>query len=271
MAPFTVGTKRVNVVQWHEYQQKKLVVLHGFTGTAQGWSDLAEQLTDVHVIAIDMMGHGQSEVPTDTKDYEMAIQIEVIREVLKLLHIQQFFLLGYSMGGRIALSYAVKYPQQIKKLLLESASPGLKDESSRQERITADNALADFIEHEGIEAFVKRWENIPLFATQKILPAEVQEKIRAERLSQQPSGLANSLRGIGTGRMPSVWAQLATLPMPVHILVGELDLKFINIANEMKMYIQNVEITEFLGCGHTIHVENLWQFATIVKESISKQ
>ena len=269
MATITCLNRIVNVEQWHERMPKKLVCLHGFTGTASSWEELAQQLPDVHVIAIDLIGHGMSDVPQNASDYEMSVQLQLLHEVFQRLQLDRFTLLGYSMGGRVALSYAVQYPEQIEKLLLESASPGLVDEGARQERIVADNALADFIEREGLEAFVEKWANIPLFETQKQLPQHMQHAIRTERLSQQPLGLANSLRGIGTGRMPAVWDQLITLPMPVHLLVGELDIKFVNIAHEMKKQITNAQITQFLGCGHTIHVENLPQFATIVKESIS--
>lgn len=269
MATITCLNRIVNVEQWHESKPKKLVCLHGFTGTAKGWAEFAKQLPDVHVIAIDVIGHGQSDVPQSPTDYEMNVQLQLLHEVLQQLQLESFSLLGYSMGGRIALSYAVQHPQQIDQLILESASPGLVDETTRAERIAADNALADFIEQQGVEAFVERWENIPLFETQKRLPQQIQQEIRTERLSQQPKGLANSLRGIGTGMMPSVWDQLETLPMPVHLFVGQLDTKFVNIANEMKKRMPNAQITQFLDCGHTIHVENLPQFATIVEELIS--
>ncbi|MER2000215.1 MAG: 2-succinyl-6-hydroxy-2,4-cyclohexadiene-1-carboxylate synthase, partial [Lysinibacillus sp.] len=267
MVAITCLNRTVNIEQWHENNDTKLVCLHGFTGTAKSWGELAHYLPDVHVIAIDLIGHGMSDVPENASEYEMNVQLQLLEQVFQQLKLDRFTLLGYSMGGRIALSYAVQHPTRVEQLLLESASPGLVEESERQARIVSDHALADFIEREGLEAFVEKWANIPLFETQKQLPKDVQQGIRTERLSQHPLGLANSLRGIGTGRMPSVWNQLSTISMPVHLLVGELDVKFVKIANEMKKQIANVQITQFLGCGHTIHVENLPQFATIVKES----
>lgn len=269
MAAITVANRTVNVEQWHTDKPNKLVVLHGFTGSAKGWESFARLLPDVHVIAIDLVGHGQSDAPAEPAQYEMAVQLQLIDEVVKALTISSFSLLGYSMGGRIAISYAVNYPHKVKKLLLESASPGLKDEQSRVQRIASDNELADFIEQQGVERFVERWENIPIFATQKQLPMETQQQIRQERLQQRPHGLANSLRGIGTGKMPSVWEKLSQLTMPVHLLVGEQDAKFVEIAENIQYYVQHARITQFQRCGHTIHVEILPQFATIVKESIS--
>ena len=269
MATIEVNDRFVNVEQWHREASKTLVLLHGFTGTARSWGKLAKMLPDVHVIALDMVGHGASDIPQDASLYEMDIQLQLVHETLQQLGVKQFSLLGYSMGGRIALSYAERYPQHIDKLLLESASPGLMDEVQRMERRRADNELANLIGQQGIEAFVDKWENIPLFATQKLLPENIQQQIREERLHQSALGLANSLRGIGTGMMPSVWHKLNDLQMPVYLLVGELDEKFVNIAKQMKKSLQNAQITQFPGCGHAIHVENLAHFATIVKESIS--
>ena len=269
MAKIIVDDRFVNVEQWHEGAKTTLVVLHGFTGTAKSWEGLANLLPDVHVVAIDLIGHGESDKPIDPKLYEMDVQLQLLHATFQQLNLEKFYLLGYSMGGRIALSYATRYKEQIVKLLLESASPGLKIEEERMARIVSDEALAQFIEEKGIEAFVDKWENIPLFATQKLLPFETQQAIHIERLSQSPTGLANSLRGIGTGKMPSLWNVLETLPMHVHLLVGTLDKKFVGIAAKMQKQLENTQITQFDGCGHTIHVENLTQFATIVKESIS--
>lgn len=269
MATITVGERFVNIEQWHEGAETTLVVLHGFTGTAKSWHALAQRLPDVHVVAVDLIGHGASDIPETPQLFEMDVQLQLLHDTFEKLQLSHFALLGYSMGGRIALSYAARYPQQIRKLLLESSSPGLKTEQERLARVTSDEELAQFIETAGITAFVDKWENIPLFVSQKKLPINIQQAIREERLSQSTLGLANSLRGIGTGKMPSLWDVLSMLPMPVHLFVGQLDKKFVGIAQQMQNQLANAEITEFIGCGHAIHVENLPQFATIVKESIS--
>ncbi|MER2116248.1 MAG: 2-succinyl-6-hydroxy-2,4-cyclohexadiene-1-carboxylate synthase, partial [Solibacillus isronensis] len=176
---------------------------------------------------------------------------------------------GYSMGGRVALSYAVRYPSGIEHLILESASPGLMDEEQRTIRKQADDTLAEKILANGIESFVNKWENIPLFASQKSLPAEVQQEIRSERIQQREIGLANSLRGMGTGVMPELWSKLNTLTMPVTLVTGKLDEKFIQLNNEMQERIEKANHLIIPAVGHAIHVENPTKFATIVKETIS--
>ena len=173
------------------------------------------------------------------------------------------------MGGRIALSYAIKYPGRVQTLILESASPGLRTEQERNVRKKADDELANKIEANGVTSFVNAWENIPLFASQKQLPPYNQQAIREERLRQKEQGLANSLRGIGTGMMPQVWSKLHVLSMPVTLITGALDTKFVDIAREMTMFIQKVRHLIVNDVGHAIHVENPSEFATIVKDTIS--
>ena len=263
--------KGINVYYriWNETSEHTIVMLHGFTGSAHTWEPIARQLSGFRVIAVDCIGHGKTDCPIDVSLYEMEHQINVLEEVCRQLQLDSFSLVGYSMGGRIALSYAVKYPQRINALLLESASPGLKTEEERIARRKADCQLADKIEANGIESFVKAWENIPLFTTQKRLPESVQHEIRKERLGQCANGLANSLRGMGTGKMPTLWERLKELQMPVILLTGKLDGKFENIAREMTALNKKVQHLTVNDVGHAIHVENPSEFATIIEEKIS--
>lgn len=259
----------VHVETWHNEQAETIVMLHGFTGSTKTWQQVAEQLPQYRVIAIDCIGHGQTESPNEYILYKMDHQLAVLEEVFATFQLNNFTLVGYSMGGRIALSYAVKYPTRVRNLILESASPGLKTAEERKVRKEADDALANKIQLNGVASFVNAWENIPLFASQKRLPQHLQQAIRKERLHQNAQGLANSLRGIGTGMMPPLWEKLHTLEMPVTFITGALDTKFVDIAREMTRFTQNVRHLIVNDVGHAIHVENPSEFATIVKETIS--
>lgn len=269
MAFLKVKGLNVHVQVWNELSEQTIVMIHGFTGSTHTWEPVASQLSGFRVVAIDCIGHGETDSPVDTALYEMEHQVEVLEEICKQMQLASFNLLGYSMGGRIALSYAVKYPERIETLILESASPGLKSEEERTARKQGDNVLANKIEANGIKSFVDAWENIPLFASQKRLPASVQQEIRKERLQQCELGLANSLRGMGTGVMPALWDRLAELRMPVILITGELDVKFERIAREMTASFKKVRHLSVNDVGHAIHVENPSKFATIIKETIS--
>lgn len=271
MARFTVKGLEVHVDQWNNNAQQTIVFLHGFTGSTNTWKNVVSQLpSTIRCIAVDLIGHGKTAAPATVESYSMAFQVELLHELFHHLQLDTFSLAGYSMGGRVALSYAVHYPSGIEHLLLESASPGLLDAQQRSTRKQTDEALAEKILAHGIEAFVNRWENIPLFASQKNLSSEVQHEIRYERMQQRETGLANSLRGMGTGVMPALWGEpLTKLTMPVTLVTGQLDEKFVQLNNEMQKQIKKANHLIIPAVGHAIHVENPTKFATIVKETIS--
>lgn len=246
-----------------------IVLLHGFTGSLHTWDEVLQEMPkSLNFVLVDLIGHGETDAPADVASYTMESQIDVLHGLCTVLQLPSFYLLGYSMGGRVALSYTVSYPEMVKQLILESASPGLDDEEARHARTIADEKLADKIEIHGIANFVSDWENIPLFASQKRLPEQKQKLIREERLHQKALGLANSLRGMGTGVMPSVWHALPNLSMPITLVTGGLDKKFITLAEKMVACNQNIRHITTSNVGHAIHVENPQKFATIVKEII---
>jgi len=174
------------------------------------------------------------------------------------------------MGGRIALAYTHRYPKRVSSLILESASAGIKHESERLERQEADSKLSERIIREGIPLFVEFWENIALFNSQKRLSTEVRSAVREERLGQNVTGLANSLMGIGTGIQPSYWDKLHTVNIPVLLITGEIDTKFVNIAQEMLQYFPLAKHRTIKDAGHAIHVEKPTLFATMVKEHVTQ-
>lgn len=248
-----------------------IVFLHGFTGSTETWNDISSLLDGkFRAVAIDLIGHGKSQVFKDPDRYSMVEQVEDLEMLFNELSLRNFTLVGYSMGGRVALAYTAKYPGRVSSLILESASPGLQTEAERNERRQADRKLAEKITEEGLVAFIDFWEKIPLFASQKKLSAEKQLAIREERLGQSVIGLSNSLIGIGTGSQASYWDALSLLQLPVLLITGELDIKFVSIAREMKKSLPSARHQIIKGNGHAIHVENPISFATMIGEYIIK-
>ncbi|SFM48233.1 2-succinyl-6-hydroxy-2,4-cyclohexadiene-1-carboxylate synthase [Gracilibacillus orientalis] len=244
---------------------KPVVLLHGFTGSVQTWQSMRPFFPDHQLIVIDLPGHGH----TSTKVKSMADCCNDLYKIFSQLALRQVDLVGYSMGGRTALSFACHYPAVVRTLTLESASPGLVSEADRKARKQKDQELADYICGHSLEAFVEKWENIPLFASQKQLSLEIQEKVRQERLSQSKEGLSHSLLTMGTGMMPSCWNQLDQLKMPVLLVVGEWDGKFVKINEQMEKSISNCQLEIIDQAGHAIHVEQTQIFGTIVEKFIS--
>jgi 2-succinyl-6-hydroxy-2,4-cyclohexadiene-1-carboxylate synthase len=244
-----------------------IVFLHGFTGDVTTWYVCKKIFPNHQLIFVDLIGHGKTESPLDMTRYRMDEVVQDLREMMGKLQIEQTHLVGYSMGGRVALSFAITYPQCIKTLILESSSPGLKTEAEREERKKADEKLANYILENGMETFVNYWENIPLFQSQKILPSKIKEKIRKQRLQNNPIGLANSLIGMGTGVQPSWWgAPLQRISAPMLLICGELDKKFCQMAKEMERFIPIARTHIVPSAGHAIHVEQPRIFGKIVSE-----
>src|SRR6266704_3892531 len=243
-----------------------LVLLHGFTGSAAGWGHQMDTLADygLQIIALDLLGHGQSDAPEDAKRYSIeCCQKDILAALQELgVHKGQAIILGYSMGGRIALYTALS--GFFRALILESASPGLEDNAEREERRTSDEALAASIEHEGVPAFIERWEHLPLFASQRTLPFECSEALHRQRLQNNATGLAQSLRGVGTGVQPSLYAQLPTLHIPVLLIAGELDTKFTTIAKHMAQALPQSQLHIIPAAGHTVHLEQPQLFTSLV-------
>lgn len=245
-----------------------VVLLHGFTSTVQTWNAVSEELKQNYtVIAIDLPGHGKTVTPDRTMN-ECCTDIAFI---LQSLHYTCVHMIGYSMGGRVALSFAHRFPNLVASLTLESASPGLRTEKERLERKSKDEKIARTIEEEGIYSFVSYWESIPLFASQQSLPQETQIAIQAERLSQKETGLAMSLREMGTGSQPSLWNKLHTFEMPTLLLVGEYDHKFVEINTEMAKKIPNTTIACIKESGHTVHVEQPDTFLEHIQQFLEQQ
>jgi 2-succinyl-6-hydroxy-2,4-cyclohexadiene-1-carboxylate synthase len=245
-----------------------LVLLHGFTGSAAGWGRHLDVFATcgLRVIALDMLGHGQSDAPEDPQRYSREHCQQDILSALGMLGVGkgEAMLLGYSMGGRIALYMA--FSDFFRALILESASPGVADPKEREQRRISDEMLAASIEREGIEAFVERWERLPLFASQVHLPKEVREALRTQRLCNCARGLEHSLRGVGIGVQPALHAQLPILHIPVLLIAGELDTKFCAIARQMAQTLPQAQLCIVPGAGHIVHLEQPEVFDTVVKD-----
>ncbi|MFN2173691.1 MAG: 2-succinyl-6-hydroxy-2,4-cyclohexadiene-1-carboxylate synthase [Candidatus Promineifilaceae bacterium] len=255
----------INNLEYNFHRQGKgspLVLLHGFTGCGQSWKNLDDSISSqVRCITLDLPGHGQTESSSKPERYAIERTAEDVIALADELDLERFSLLGYSMGGRLALYLAIHYPERINALILESASPGIADLDERKKRQEWDYALAERIESEGIRSFVDWWEKLPLFASQTAVLEERRARLRQERLNNNISGLANSLRGMGTGSQPSLWSKLPDLELPTMLLCGELEEKYVRINREMAKAIPNSKLVIFQDAGHNIHFEQPEAFA----------
>ncbi|MBS4191801.1 2-succinyl-6-hydroxy-2,4-cyclohexadiene-1-carboxylate synthase [Bacillus sp. FJAT-49705] len=267
---YVINGIRYHVEIWGNPIGQPLLLLHGFTGNGASWRQFETQWKDhSYVISVDIIGHGQTDSPKELQKYDIESAASDLHTLLEVMKIEQTDLLGYSMGGRLALTFALKYPEKVRKLILESSSPGLETDMEREDRRLQDEKLAVRIREHGIEKFVDYWENIPLFESQKRLPEIIRRKLRMERLRNTTLGLMNSLKGMGTGSQPSWWGHLEQLKAPALFITGRIDEKFCLITEKMQKKVKYAKSITVDDCGHAIHVEKPEIFGTIVSEFLS--
>jgi 2-succinyl-6-hydroxy-2,4-cyclohexadiene-1-carboxylate synthase len=234
---------------------ESLVLLHGFTQTGASWAGVATALAERYrPLAPDLRGHGSA---SDA----VPVALDAVLGDISALAAPSFTLVGYSMGGRIAVHAALAMPERIDRLVLIGASPGIADARERAARCDADERLAQEIGRGSIEQFACRWARTPVLAGQ---PPAVAAAAHADRLRSTPEGLARALRGLGTGALPSLWDRLGELAMPVILIVGERDAKFTDLAERMSAAIDGAQVAIVPGLGHAVHLERPAQVAAII-------
>lgn len=245
--------------------KQPIIFLHGFSGSSTDWLEILPDIhSDFSPIAIDLIGHGKSSSPSEKSDYTVQAIIEQINFLLKHLKIENPVFVGYSMGGRAVLSYTVNNLNVPKALILESSTPGIDNNEEKNKRIFSDNDLSEKILESGIQWFSEYWKNIPLFESQKKLSNELHQKIKKEKLSQNPAGLALSLQGFGTGKMPSMWNQLKKIKQKTLLITGSLDEKFSKINKTVNEQLTDSEHKIIRNAGHNTHLEKPEEFTILV-------
>ena len=248
-----------------------LLLLHGFTGSAAGWAPQIEAFAGrARIVAVDLLGHGRSDAPADPRRYRIERAGEDIVGVLDRLGLRRTTVLGYSMGGRLGMWLATAAPDRVGALILDSASPGLRDPAQRRAREVDDARLATTIERDGIAAFVAHWERLSMFATQAGLPEAVRRSVRAQRLQHTAIGLANSLRGMGQGVQPPLHDRLPQLRIPTLLIAGAFDPAYCAHAREMSTLIPGARLAIVPDAGHAVHLEQPDAFCRLVLDFLDE-
>lgn len=234
-----------------------VMVLHGFTGSARAMDPLTERLAAAlpgRIVCPDLIGHGNSEAPEDLDLYRVEAMAGQVAALADAVGWDTFHLVGYSMGGRVALTLGCAEPQRLRSLCLIGATAGIADPEQRRQRVQADDARAQRI-LDDFGAFVDEWMANPLFAGQTALGDTHMRTGRDQRLASNPAGLARSLQAGGTGSMTPLHDRLGGCEVPTLALAGAHDTKFGVIAEQLVAALPDCAAASIIGAGHAAHLE----------------
>ena len=240
-----------------------VTMLHGFTQSGRSWQEVIAKMPEGRQwILPDLRGHGDTRVRPGAA-HSMDACTADLEMLWDHLGVQRTHLVGYSMGGRLALHVAATRPARVISLLTIGAHAGL-EEDAREGRRRGDEAMAQRIENDGLEAFVNYWTNLPLFAgLERRGPAFVAQ-VRAERMNNRVAGLAESLRGMGAGAMRPIWNELARVTCPCTFVAGQLDHGYVASARRLAESVPNARVVVVQRAGHTVHQERPDAFARLL-------
>ena len=274
---------RYRVVRWGAQAASlgsgmPLILVHGFSQSSASWAVVAPELASSRpVYAIDLVGHGESERPASTLAYELDAQADALLAFGRAVAAKEGFrpaVLGYSMGGRVTLTALERAPHAFAAVILESAGLGPATPVEREGVAERDARSAARLRADGVEAFMNTWEQLPLFATQRDLPAAARARLRAARLDNDAEALARTFEHAGQHVMPDRSTTLSTLAslceqsIPLLYVAGACDAKYAALAEELAAAFLG-ETRIVAQAGHNVHLEAPSAFVSAVTRFLS--
>ena len=249
-----------------------VIFLHGFAQTPRSWDAVAEALraAGMEVCVPDLY----AQVRPFFLDGACSFLEEGVRSVAREAGVQPV-VVGYSMGGRIALETLARTPDlPLAALVLEGAGLGPADEGAREAFRARGERWARELREGGVAAFMDRWEQLPLFASQRDLPAEGRARIHADRMAHGAEELAQSCESAGQHCQACETDSLAAIAratgrgVRVAYVHGRLDAKYGAQARRVAERVSAVRVEEITGAGHNAHLERPEAFARVVERVI---
>ena len=242
-------------ITWGRPNKPPIIFLHGFLGAGSDWGEIAAPLAeDYFCVCPDLPGHGAN----ITRDFDAQLSIPQLalelRALCAALSLSAPIVVGYSLGGRVALAAAVQHPEIMQALMLESTSAGLDTEAERQARAATDDARAAVLLADGIAAFMRTWYAAPLFESLQMRP-QLLAKLQAARTCNDARWMSKVVSELSPGRAASVWAELPSVRLRTLLLAGALDVRYTESAQRMAAAMPNAICTVVADAGHNVHLE----------------
>ncbi len=250
-----------------------LLLLHGWMGNCDDYLEIIEVLKSrFYCIAIDLPGHGKTEVVGGDIGYGFIHTATGIIQLLDSLNIARCAMAGYSFGGRLALYLALEFPDRFDKVILESTSPGLATEIDRQARVIQDWQIIDRLETDNFIDFVRYWYRQPIFIGIEKHP-NFDELVQHRIDTNQSSNLIKSVEYAGLGMQPYLGNRLKLHTQPISLIVGALDRKFVDINQQLARTCPITTLKIVPNCSHNIHFQQpqAWIDCWVQKPDFSKK
>ena len=284
-----------HVHKWGDSEKPLVILLHGFMQTGLSWGKIAPLLKSHQVLAPDFLGHGKTPYragePLGLDEY--VSQVDALVEWAKKRNLPGTLggikIVGYSLGGRVAASYAARFPEKVASLVLESAGLGPQNDEERAQRAEKSRAMMARLDQSvasdparPLAAFVDWWEGLALFESQRALPESVRDRIREERLANDPAALRRNLEDAGQHHMNDLRAVLVNLNKPLLYVVGEQDVAYTEIARSLmrawarehaetdSFHAGFVQVNVIPRAGHNTHLEAPEEYAQLVDIFLSR-
>jgi 2-succinyl-6-hydroxy-2,4-cyclohexadiene-1-carboxylate synthase len=226
-----------------------LVFLHGFLGCKEDWTPMCTGLSSfASCYAFDLPGHGTA--GPITPHY-----LETVHAQIQLFHATPI-LVGYSMGGRLALQLAERYTYP--HVIALSAYISIVDAAEREARLERDLEWVRKLRTMDMRAFLHEWYDQPLFASLKARP-DLLEGIVQRRSVQNPERMAEVLNTLSVARH----SPIRTFPKRLLFLYGERDEKY------KALYATLPNARGIPDTGHVLHLENPEQCIQHILQEVS--
>lgn len=252
----TAGVSSLPSADEDERGRTPLVLLHGFMQDSRIWAFVLDKLAkDRPVYALDFAGFGKSDAPAGTLPYRVEETVAALRDLVDLVGDERgrVHLMGYSMGGRMALAFVQAQGERVASLILESAGLGEDTPEARASVNARDAAWIERLRTCTVEEFVDYWEGLPLFATQKDMDPAARSLIREIRLSCDVDVLSRCIQGAGQHAMPYFAEAVRAFRMPILYVAGIQDEKYTKVA--LRLAARGDAVCSLLSCGHSPHLE----------------
>ncbi|WP_439238736.1 2-succinyl-6-hydroxy-2,4-cyclohexadiene-1-carboxylate synthase [Lonepinella sp. BR2919] len=241
-----------------ENNMPTLIFLHGLLGTKADWQIVIKKLSKIapqfDCVALDLPLHGENK-HVEVADFEQTAQF-ISQQICQKIQNKPYILIGYSLGGRIALYYALQAQCEkgnLQGIILEGANLGLHSEQEKQQRWQSDQQWAKRFMTENPEKVLQDWYQQPVFAH---LTLQQRADLIAKRVANCGENIGKMLLATSLAKQPDFSSSVQSTDLPIYYLVGEQDQKFNQMATA-----KGLMFCQIPQAGHNAHLENPDSFA----------